>query len=294
MHRVIYFFLAISLLTACNKPIADFAYSPNQIVAPAKVKFENLSKEAESYKWDFGEGATSTSDSPEHFFKSSGNYVVKLEATKGKKTAVVEKKIQIEQPLDCIVEIATDFGSMFVKLSNATPQHRDNFIKLAEEGYFDDLLFHRVIGGFMIQGGDPNSKNAKPGVALGMGGPNYTVPAEFVDSLVHIKGSIAAARTGGPSNPEKRSSGSQFYLVQGRVFTEQELDGMEADKGIRYTPDQRAAYTTLGGTPQLDREYTVFGHVIEGIEVIDKIAKVEKDSRDRPTTDVKMKVKVIK
>ncbi len=294
MPRTIFVLLTISLLMACNKPIADFAYTSDQTVAPARVKFENLSKETTTYKWDFGDGTISTNDAPVHTYTSSGNYTVKLEATNGRKTAVQEKRILIEQPLDCLVEIATDSGSMIVKLSNATPQHRDNFVKLAEEGYFDGLLFHRVIDGFMIQGGDPNSRGAKAGAALGMGGPGYTIPAEFVDSLVHVKGTIAAARTGGPGNPEKRSSGSQFYLVQGKVYSDRELDGVEIDKGIRYSPEQREAYTTLGGTPQLDREYTVFGQVIKGLEVIDKIAKVEKDNRDRPTADIKMTVKVIK
>ncbi len=282
------------MMAACNKPIADFAYSADQKVAPAKLKFENRSQNAESYLWDFGDGTTSTNDSPEHTFKASGNYAVQLKATKGNKTTVSKKNILVEQPIDCLVEIETDYGNMTVKLSNATPQHRDNFIKLAENGYFDDLLFHRVINGFMIQGGDPNSKGAKPGQQLGMGGPGYTVPAEFVDSLVHVKGAIAAARTGGPSNPEKRSSGSQFYLVQGKVLSDRELDSMEAQKGIRYTPEQREAYTTFGGTPFLDREYTVFGYVVSGIEVIDKIASVETGAGDRPRTDVKMKIKVIK
>ena len=127
-----------------------------------------------------------------------------------------------------------------------------------------------------------------------MGGPGYTVPAEFVDSLIHSKGAIAAARTGGPSNPEKRSSGSQFYLVQGQVLSDRRLDVVESQKGIRYTPEQRKAYTTIGGTPQLDREYTVFGYVVDGLEVIDKIAAVSTGDRDRPRKDVAMKIKVIK
>ena len=276
---------------ACNKPVADFAYSAEKQVAPASIKFENNSKEAESYFWDFGDGTTSTDASPNHTFTASGNYNVQLKAFKGKKETISEKKILIEQPIDCLVEISTDYGKMTVRLSNATPGHRDNFIKLAEEGYFDGTLFHRVIDGFMIQGGDPNSKGAKAGVGLGTGGPGYTIPAEFVDSLVHVKGAISAART---NNPEKRSSGSQFYVVQGKPLSEAEVDNIERQKGIRYTPEQRAAYMTVGGTPFLDRDYTVYGHVIEGLDVIDKIAKVKKDGRDRPSKDVKMTIKVIK
>ena len=297
MQRIIFFFFTTFFIVACNKPIADFAYSSAEeggLVAPVEVKFENKSEKAESYMWDFGDGATSAEISPSHTYSSSGNYAVQLKATKGKKTVVSEQKILVEQPIDCLVEISTDYGNITIRLSNATPQHRDNFTKLAEDGYFDGSLFHRVINGFMIQGGDPNSKNAKPGQPLGMGGPGYTVPAEFVDSLIHTKGAIAAARTGGPSNPEKRSSGSQFYLVQGNVYSDQQLDMAESRKGIRYTPEQRKAYTTVGGTPQLDREYTVFGYVVDGLEVIDKIAAVGTDNRDRPRKDVTMKIKVIK
>ncbi len=281
-------------MTACGKPVADFTYASQQSVAPAEVRFDNQSQEAETYKWDFGDGATSTDVAPVHVYKSSGNYTVQLIASKGKKTTISEKKIIIEQPIDCLVEIETEYGSMTVKLSNATPLHRDNFIKLAEEGYFDDLLFHRIIKGFMAQGGDPNSRGAAAGQGLGMGGPGYTIAAEFVDSLIHVKGAIAAARTGGPSNPEKRSSGSQFYLVQGNPLSEGALNGVESQKGIRYSPEQREAYFTKGGTPNLDREYTVFGYIIEGLDVLDKIAAVETGSRDRPRKDVKMKVRVIK
>ena len=289
-----FYLFVITLLTACGNPIADFIYDGEEKVAPADVKFINQSKDADSFVWDFGDGTTSSEASPSHTYSSSGNYTVTLKATKGDKTTVTEKRILIQQPLDCLVEIETEYGNMTVQLSNATPQHRDNFIKLAEEGYYNDLLFHRVIDGFMIQGGDPNSKNAPPGQPLGTGGPGYTIPAEFVDSLVHVKGALSAARQGDRVNPEKRSSGSQFYIVQGKPLTDQELDMMQTRKGINYTPQQREAYKKLGGTPFLDRDYTVFGKVIKGLEVIDKIATVQKDGRDRPTTDVKMKVRVIK
>ncbi len=189
------------------------------------------------------------------------------------------------------VIIETEYGNMTAVLYDETPQHRDNFIKLANEGFFDDLLFHRVIQGFMIQGGDPDSKGAASGQRLGMGGPGYTIPAEFVDQHVHLKGALSAARTGGPQNPEKESSGSQFYVVQGRPVPAAQLDSpMFASKN--YTDEQKQAYQQIGGTPQLDRDYTVFGMVVEGLEVIDKIAAVQKDRNDRPIQDVKMKVRV--
>ena len=200
--------------------------------------------------------------------------------------------VQITAPERCLVEIETDFGTMTAELYNSTPKHRDNFIKLAEEGYYNDLLFHRVINGFMIQGGDPNSRNAPAGQMLGSGGPNYQIPAEFVDTLAHVKGALAAART---NNPEKKSSGSQFYIVQGGgPVNEQMLNQIEASKGFHYTPEQREQYQSLGGTPFLDRDYTVFGRVIKGLEVIDKIAATQTSAGDRPVKDVKMKMRVIK
>jgi peptidyl-prolyl cis-trans isomerase B (cyclophilin B) len=183
---------------------------------------------------------------------------------------------------------------MTLRLSDETPQHRDNFIKIAEEGFYDGLLFHRVINGFMIQGGDPDSRDAAPDQQLGTGGPGYQVPAEFVEDLVHVKGAIAAARTSDAINPKKMSSGSQFYIVQGKPLSETELTMLENRKGIRYTPSQREAYLKDGGTPFLDREYTVFGQVISGLEVIDKICSVPTDQNDRPKEDVTFNVVVIK
>jgi cyclophilin family peptidyl-prolyl cis-trans isomerase len=293
MNRIILILAGVSALSSCARPVADFTHS-GQKEAPARVKFENLSKKAETYEWDFGDGNTSTETSPEHRYWASGNYSVRLKAAKGEKSRIMEKKLHIDAPLECLVEIQTDYGRMIVQLYDATPKHQENFSKLAETGFFDSLLFHRVINGFMIQGGDPQSKNAEPGQALGSGGPGYTVPAEFVDSLVHIKGALSAARTGDNVNPQKNSSGSQFYIVQGRPVTDQMLDQLEAQKGFRYSKAQRDAYLELGGTPFLDRDYTVFGRVVEGIEVIDKIAQVKTDSRDRPQEDVRMKIRLIR
>ncbi len=192
------------------------------------------------------------------------------------------------------VKITTNVGAIVIKLYNETPLHRDNFMKLAEEGYYDGTLFHRVIKQFMIQGGDPNSKNAQAGQPLGGGGPGYTIQAEIVQGLFHKKGALAAARMGDNVNPERRSSGSQFYLVQGRVFTPQELDNIEMQSRKAFTPEQRIAYTTIGGTPHLDGAYTVFGEVIEGLDVVEKISLVATGPGDRPIEDVVMKVEVLK
>jgi cyclophilin family peptidyl-prolyl cis-trans isomerase len=247
------------------------------------------------------------------------------------------------------VVITTQFGEIKIKLYNETPLHRDNFIKLAKEGYFDNTLFHRVIPQFMIQGGDPGSKEAKPGEQLGNGGPGYTLPAEFRPALYHKRGALAAARESDQVNPEKRSSGSQFYIVQGRVFKNEDLAVMEQrmnesgrveairaflsnPKNIQYknkvdslqkaqnmealntviqeievkikpeidkkpklsfSPEQKKDYTTIGGAPHLDGAYTVFGEVVSGMDIVDKIAAAERDKSDRPLKDISMTVKVI-
>ncbi len=184
------------------------------------------------------------------------------------------------------VLISTNKGDIVVALYDKTPQHRDNFIKLVRDGFYDGLLFHRVISGFMIQTGDPLSRDAVPGEPLGTGGPGYTIPAEIINGLFHHKGALAAARQGDQANPERRSSGSQFYIVQGRVWAESELAQMEQARGINFSEEQLEAYTTIGGTPHLDDAYTVFGYVAEGLDVIDRIAGVETGQRDRPVEDV--------
>ena len=293
MHKFIAVFTLIALLSACAvKPVADFTLPTQKLVAPAVVNFTNTSLKAETYEWTFGDGGTSTEASPSHRYTHSGNYQVTLKAVKGSKTVTKIQMVQVTAPERCIIEIETDFGTMIGELYNATPKHRDNFIKLAEEGYYNDLLFHRVINGFMIQGGDPDSRNAPPGKMLGMGGPSYQVPAEFVDTLCHIKGAISAART---QNPQKMSSGSQFYIVQGSgPVSEETLNQIEAGKRFHYTPEQRAAYKELGGTPQLDRDYTVYGRITKGLDIIDKIDATQTGQADRPVKDVKMKIRVIK
>ncbi len=294
LSRILPFIGLVAIISSCGKPMASFTYEKTGEQAPVEVEFNNQSKRAESYSWDFGDGNTSDEASPLHQYTTSGQYTIVLTAKKGKKSTISQKEITIDAPEKCLVEIETSFGKMTVLLYDSTPQHRDNFIKLAEDKFFDDLLFHRVIQGFMVQGGDPDSRNARKGARLGMGGPGYTLPAEFVDSLVHVKGVLSAARMGDQVNPEKKSSGSQFYIVQGGPVTEETLSIIEARKGFRYTKAQREAYAKLGGTPHLDRDYTIFGKVIEGMDVIDKIAAVKKDRSDRPLEDVKMKIRVIK
>ncbi|RLD31386.1 MAG: peptidylprolyl isomerase [Bacteroidetes bacterium] len=242
-----------------------------------------------------------------------------------------------------LVLIETNMGNIKLKLYNQTPLHRDNFIKLTKQGYFDGLLFHRVIKDFMIQTGDPKSKNAKPGDLLGNGGPGYTVPPEFDTSLFHKKGVLAAAREGDDVNPKKESAGSQFYIVEGNTYTDEELDQVEIrinnmnkkatffkfieeekekakennetfdyskaqgeaaiKTGDMYSESapykipatQREVYKTLGGTPHLDQNYTVFGEIVEGLPIVDKISNVVTDEDDRPKTDVRIiKMKLVR
>ncbi len=189
------------------------------------------------------------------------------------------------------VLLQTSMGDITIRLSDATPLHRDNFIRLVKRKYYDGVLFHRVINRFMIQAGDPDSRNATAGKPLGEGGPGYTIPAEFRPELFHKKGVIAAAREGDDVNPQKASSGSQFYLTQGRVFTPAQLDTLEVKRlqGHRIPAAHRAIYTTRGGVPHLDQQYTVFGEVVTGLEVIDTIAAVPTSKgadKDRPLQDV--------
>ncbi|MCF8224962.1 MAG: peptidylprolyl isomerase [Bacteroidales bacterium] len=192
-----------------------------------------------------------------------------------------------EQTKDQIIVIETQYGNIEILLYDKTPLHRDNMIKLIKSGFYNDLLFHRVINNFMIQGGDPASKGASKGVRLGSGGPGYTIPAEIEPSLFHKKGALAAARKGDNVNPQRESSGSQFYIVQGQLFSEEQLAMMQSgEHHTPFTPEQIKAYTTIGGTPHLDGAYTVFGEVINGLEVVDRIASLPTDPYDRPLENV--------
>ena len=201
-----------------------------------------------------------------------------------------------------LVEVNTTAGRMIVELYNETPVHRDNFLKLVREHFYDSTLFHRVIPGFMIQGGDPESRDVEDrNTPLGQGGPGYTLPAEIIPSLIHRKGVLAAARLGDGVNPEKRSNGSQFYIVEGRKWQPADLAQLEArlnngrpdSLAVHYTPDQVETYKNMGGAPHLDGGYTIFGQVVDGMEVLDLIASQPGDNRDRPLADVRMWMRVI-
>lgn len=200
----------------------------------------------------------------------------------------VETKAQEEK--ETLVQIDTDMGKIKVKLYNDTPLHRDNFVKNVNEHLYDGLLFHRVIRQFMIQAGDIHSKNATADVHLGDGDPDYRIQAEILyPKHFHKAGALCAARTADEVNPDRESSASQFYIVTGKFFTEMELDKMEKEKGIKFSTEEREAYMFKGGRPDLDRLYTVFGEVVDGMKVVDKIQMVETNSDDRPLKNVKIK-----
>ncbi len=202
----------------------------------------------------------------------------------------------IAQELETVVLIETSKGKIKVKLYNETPLHRDNFIKLVNEGKYEGLLFHRIIKQFMVQGGDVKSKDAPMDMPLGEGEIGYTIPAEFVyPRYFHKRGALCAARTPDEDNPTKESSGSQFYIVTGKHFTSMELDKKEKEEGITYTPEQRKAYMVEGGAPHLDGEYTVFGEVLKGIKVADKIQFTPTNEDDRPLSNIVIKrMKIVK
>ena len=197
------------------------------------------------------------------------------------------------------VKIETRLGDIVVRLYDATPNHRDNFVKLVKEGYYDGTLFHRVIKNFMIQGGDPDSKGAPADKSLGEGGPDYTLEAEIRTGLYHKRGALAAAREGDDTNPERRSSGSQFYIVWGRTFSPRQIEYLDEKLKTEHpetgglTEMQQRIYASQGGTPHLDGQYTVFGEVEEGMDVVEKIQNLPTNQADRPVEDVAVKMTIL-
>jgi len=200
--------------------------------------------------------------------------------------------VQAKKSKNKFVDIETTMGHIVVEVYSDVPQHAENFLKLAKEGFYDSLLFHRVIPNFMIQGGDPDSKRAMDGQMLGNGDIGYKVPAEFMlPKYYHKKGALAAARD---NNPEKASSGCQFYLVVGKQFTDGDLDMMETRNGVKYSVEARNDYKTIGGTPHLDGGYTVYGQVVKGQDVVDAISSAPRNASDRPNENVRILSMTIK
>lgn len=284
-------FILVILLSACTRPVAKFTYNLSGEVIPSSVIIDNSSTDAEEYIWSIDGIEQSKDFEPTLEFFNSGRHEIMLEAKNGKKSNSTKQEIILKAPELCLIKLETSQGDMIIQLFDDTPLHRDNFLKLANERFYEGTLFHRVIRGFMIQGGDPNSKDPTSS-AMGSGGPGYTIPAEFVDGLYHVKGYLAAARQGDGVNPERKSSGSQFYIVQGKDVDRGTLEMMASRSGLEYNDEVISEYEKLGGTPFLDGQYTVFGKVIKGLEVVDAIADTPTDPRDRPKEDVKI-LKVI-
>lgn len=283
--------VGLILMLSCSSPEAKFiAQFADGEDTPEVIAFTNNSVNCEAYTWSFGDGQTSSEENPTHSFERFGNLMVVLEGKKGSSVDRDTQYINIPEPPRKKVKIETELGDMVLELYNSTPLHRDNFIKLVKEGFYDGLLFHRIIKGFMIQGGDPDSRNAPAGQQLGMGGTGYTIPAEIAEP--HYKGALAAARKGDQINPGKESSGSQFYIVHGKTYSPIELGNLGGQSGIVFSEEQVANYGIKGGAPFLDTQYSVFGQILEGVDVIDKIAVVETNS-DRPLEDITMKVTII-
>ncbi len=288
MKKIGIFIVGIFLFIACSNPDAAFeAQLAEEGGSEDKIKLINKSSNCDSYTWYFGDGGTSAEENPVHTFKAFGNVMVVLEGRKGTSVDRDTNYIKIPEPPRKKVKISTDFGDMVFELFNTTPLHRDNFIKLASEGYYNDLLFHRVMDGFMVQGGDPDSRNATPDQMLGMGDPGYTVPEEYGER--HYAGRLAGAR-----NPNlSESSGSQFYIVEGKRYSSIELMNVASQYKLTYTEEEKNFYEQIGGTPFLDDQYTVFGQILEGFEVVDKISQVEVNRANRPLEDVKMQVSLL-
>lgn len=292
--RLLFFFGINVLSFSCSvSPWAQLTTDKTTYSAPAKVRITNQSKHADATEWNMGDGTQSLLAPPqEYLYTKPGKYTITVTAKKGNKTHQTTHMIEVKEPMGVRIECSTSLGNFIIRLYDDTPLHKANFIKLVSEGYYDGTLFHRIIPGFMVQGGDPNSKNATPGQRLGTGGPGYTIPAEFLSHHYHKKGALAAARMGDQVNPRKESSGSQFYVVVGKPVSPGMLESM-APGGVEYTQDQKDVYTSLGGTPHLDMGYTVFGEVVEGLDVIDAIATQTRDSADRPQKDISMKMRIV-
>ncbi len=272
-------------MSACSKPIADFTLidvqKENQL--PLRLQANNTSSNASAYVWKVNGREISTDDNLDYQCYDSGRYVIELEAKEGDKYSTKKDEIVIEASETCLLLMRTTEGNMVFSLLEETPRHLHNMEKLIASKYYEGLLFHRIIDDFMIQGGDNKTRSS---------GRRHTEPEtidhEIKTEFPHYRGALAAARMPDDINPNKASSGSQFYIVDGRSYDIDKIRKAEKEKYFDYTDEQRQTYVSKGGAPQLDGEYTVFGYMVAGFEVLDKIAQVETDKYDRPIDDVKI------
>ena len=273
------------LLSACSKPIADFALKDvqkeNQL--PLLLQADNTSKNASSYIWKLNGREVSTSDHLNHQVYDSGRYVIELEAIEEGKSHIQQEEIIVYPSETCLLLMRTSHGDLIFELLEETPLHLHNMEKLIESKYYNGLLFHRIIDDFMIQAGDNKTRSS---------GRRYDDPEpiqhEIITDYPHYKGALAAARMPDDINPERASSGSQFYIVDGRSYDLERMQKVQKEKYFDYTEEQLLTYVDKGGAPQLDGEYTVFGYMKQGFDVLDKIARVSTDKYDRPIDEVKI------
>lgn len=272
--RILIYCICTAFLVSCSRPVAHFTISESRQV-PAELSFSNSSEKAQAYSWYIDDKLVSEEEDMKQLFLHSGRYNIRLEVTDGKKTDDISKELVLGPPDDCIVWMETSKGNMAFKLLEGTPIHRKNFLYKIESGYYKNKVFHRVIDGFMIQGGRSSD-----------GAAAKTIQAEIKSSNVHTRGALAAARMPDAMNPEKASSDVEFYIVQGRKIDEEGLLNMASEKLLDYTDEQISTYLHRGGAPQLDMEYTVFGYLVFGDEVIDRIASAKTDVNDKPIEDI--------
>ena len=289
MIRLILIGLSCLCLTNCSKPIADFIINAEAEEAPALIKFKNTSKGAQSYVWKMDNTIISENESLEHLFLSSGRYDVELTANNNSKSAKQTKTLFIEAPQECRVYMKTTLGEMTFVLNELAPIHRDNFIDLVEKEYYIGLSFHRVINGFMAQGGDKKSRKERVLVET-----SEEITQEINTELIHRKGALAGARMPDEINPERASSGTQFYIVDGKTLNEYDIKAFADKNLVDYNKEQIALYLKHGGAPQLDGAYTIFGQLINGFDTLDKITKVEIGDQDKPLEAIRiLELKII-
>lgn len=280
MRGTSFFILLFLLATACSKPVANFLVEGNNLL-PSQVSLINKSSNADSYIWKVNGEIIGNEEHAEFCFFESGLQEIELTAVKGSKTNLYSQKFYTEATSACLVLMRTNYGDLILSLSENTPQHLNNFVELVNQNFYTDVPFHRVIDGFMIQGGDQKLRKTPF-----KGGLINEVPHEIGTDMYHVRGALSAARMPDNVNPEKKSSGSQFYIVDGTAVDIERLKDIESSQLLNYTDDQIDNYLKNGGAPQLDGEYTVFGHLVEGYDVLDAISKVETDERDKPLKDV--------
>ncbi len=268
--------IILTLLSACSRPVARFS-ADNDLETGKPVRFVSDSENAESYKWYIDDEEVASNEDLEYLFLGSGRHNIRLEARKGTSSHSIEKEVLVSASDECRYLIRTNMGDMLIALYEETPRHLKNFVELVEKGFYTDRIFHRVIEGFMIQGGSAQGTSFAG---------RKEIRQEILTDFVHHKGAVAAARMPDDINPEKESSGTQFYIVHGRQVNESTLLDYASEKLIDYSDEQIEKYLANGGTPQLDGEYTIFAYLLDGYDTLDKIAAVDTDKNDKPLADV--------